>query len=177
MNENGEVREIEEAPQALNEPKKPTKLELKRQQITQERIQRKMTSGMSFEAAVAAVQREDYENLSPAEKIKRLEAAIISNLQKLARDISLLSDNQRDLADVMDVNFRAFEKMLAKVGLAPDAQHALMEEAAAEVQAEREARVRKQQADQEEAKKRALAEEVDAPGTTEIPEGATVFGG
>src|SRR5690606_40114760 len=37
-----------------------------------------------------------------------------SSLEGVASDLSMLHGNQKDLADVMDLNFKAFGKMLAK---------------------------------------------------------------
>ena len=160
--------------------KRPTKLELKRQQIFQERMQRHIAAGKTPEQAFAAVQKEDYERLPVADKVKRLEGLLFGNIQGLAKDLSLLKQNQTSLADVMDVNFRAFEKMLTKLGLPAEEQRKLFEEAEAEVKAELDARRAAIEANQklatEEDEKKELAASVDQPGTPVVPDGAAVFG-
>lgn len=116
---------------------KVSKIDQKRQRIFQERMQRFMSKGMNPQQAIEAMQREDYDRLPPNEKIRKLEGAIVGNFQAIARDIGILKQNQNDLADVMDVNFRAFEKMLKKLGVEVEDQKALLKEAEDEIRAER----------------------------------------
>ena len=123
-----------DAPKVAN---KPSKIDQKRQKIFQDRMKRFMSKGMTPEQAINAMQREDYERLPADAKVRRLESALVGNFQQVARDIGLLRQNQNDLADVMDVNFRAFEKMLIKLGVASEDQKALLKEAEDEIRAER----------------------------------------
>jgi hypothetical protein len=123
-----------DAPKVIN---KPSKIDQKRQKIFQDRMKRFMSKGMTPEQAISAMQREDYDRLPPDQKIRRLESALVGNFQQVARDIGLLRQNQNDLADVMDVNFRAFEKMLIKLGVPSEDQKALLKEAEDEIRAER----------------------------------------
>lgn len=170
--------EIQDAPEDVQEleARKPNKFEQKRQKILAERIQRKIAKGMSPDNAVASIQREDYEALPDSDKIKRLESAMIHNFQRLAGDINTLKSNQDQLADIMDVNFRAFEKMLLKLGIPLQEQLDTMTLVAEEIKTEREARAVAKQVEEEEAKKASLVDSVDQSGTPEVPEGATVFG-
>lgn len=161
----------------LDSDKKLSKIEQKRQQILAERIQRKMGLGMTADQAVAAIKREDYENLPAGDKIKRIESAMISNIKKIAGDIRTLNDNQNQLADIMDVNFRAFERMLTKLGIPLQEQLDTMTAVVEEIKVERDARAAKQEAAKEEAKKEDIVASVDQAGeAAAIPEGATVFG-
>lgn len=116
---------------------KVSKIDLKRQKIYQERMQRHIAKGKTPEQANEAIRREDYERLPPNEKINRLERALVGNFQAIAQDIAVLKDNQNSLADVMDVNFRAFEKMLLKLGVPVEEQKAMLQAAEAEIRAER----------------------------------------
>lgn len=162
-------------------PQKLSKADLKRQEIFRQRMARLMSKGMNEQQAFERIQREDYERLPVIERVKKLEGAFMGNVQAIARDIHLLRQNESALADVMDVNFRAFEKMLVKLGLPVEEQRKLLVEAEAEIRAEREAAEAARQAaqaqQQEQAAQETVQEAVDVPGTPEIPEGATVHGG
>lgn len=160
----------------IEKPRPPSKADLKRQQIFQERMQRLVGKGLSPQQAVERIQREDYERLPPNEKIKRLEGAIVGNFQAVARDVHMLRANETSLADIMDVNFRAFEKMLVKLGLPVEEQRKLLVEAEAEIKAEQAARQAQEAAAQEQANQQAVQASIDVPGPQELPEGATVFG-
>jgi hypothetical protein len=175
-----EEAQIEAVPQ-----KKPSKIERKRQQIFQERMQRHLNQGKTSEQAFAALQKEDYERLPVDAKVKRLEGILLGTLQRLANDISALRTNQTYLADAMNVNFKGFEKMLRHLGVDDATQKKFMAEAEAELKAEWEAREAARAAAakqaQEEATKQEIAETVDEPApagqVAPVPEGATVFGG
>jgi hypothetical protein len=162
-------------------PPRPTKADLKRQEIFRQRMGRLMAKGMTEQQAFERIQREDYERLPVAERVKRLEAAIIGNFQAIGKDIHLLRGNESALADVMDVNFRAFEKMLVSLGLPVVDQRKLLVEAEAEIRAEREAaeaaRKAAQAQQQEQVAQETVQETIDVPGTPEVPEGAVVHGG
>jgi uncharacterized protein YoaH (UPF0181 family) len=173
---NAEIQETPEDVQELDKPQKVSKIEQKRQQIMAERIQRKTANGMSLENAVAAIKREDFEALPLGERQKRLESAMIGNFRKVAQDMGALNDNQTQLADIMDVNFRAFEKMLTKLGIPPQEQLDTMTLVVEEIKAERDARAAAATTAQEEAKKEDLLQTVDEAGIPDLPVGATVFG-
>ena len=165
-------------------PPKLSKIQEKKQRIFQDRMQRHIAAGKTPEQAFAAINREDYDKLPLDQKIKRLEGMFIGNIQGLARDLATLKQNEVNLADVMDVNFRAFEKMLVKLGLGVAEQRQLLIEAEAEVRAEMEARKVAEAAAQkqatEDAKKGELAASIDQPAPegapAQMPEGASVFG-
>lgn len=137
MSQDLDVREIEEVVPEVGSRPKVSKLEQKRRQIFEQRVQRHVSSGMNVEDAIARVQKEDYDVLPVSEKIKHLEGMLIGNIQKLAEDITLLRQNQTMLANVMDANFKAFDKMLGKLGLSEDERKKLVEEAIMELHAER----------------------------------------
>ena len=146
MSEDNVAQELPEMPAVpetatlVDPPKsKVSKIDLKRQKIFQDRMKRFLAKGLTVEQAVDAIQREDYDRLPPDAKIKKLEGALIGNFQQIARDITLLKQNEDSLADVMDVNFRAFGKMLSKLGLSVEDQQAIFKEAETEFKAEREA--------------------------------------
>ena len=180
MSESAAVQDIPEDAKAV-EPRKPTKLELKRQQIFQDRMKRKISDGLTPEQAYAAIQKEDWERLPADKKIAMMQVSFSQSLENVGRDLARLHDNQKDLADVMDVNFRAYGKMFVRLGIPDDEQVKMIKECEDEVRVEREAflaqQAVKQKAEAEEAQKKELAETVDQPGETKVPDGATVFGG
>jgi uncharacterized protein YoaH (UPF0181 family) len=147
--------------------KAPSKMEQKRQQIFIDRIRRHMAAGMTQEQAVAAIAKEDYERLPVDAKLARIEKVFSNAHAGLANDLNQVHANQVDLADTMDVNFRAFGKMLERLGLKPEDQKACFDAAAAEINAEQAA-----------AKKEHLQASIDTGGdeAPAVPEGATVQG-
>jgi hypothetical protein len=166
----------------LGGPKKLTKFEQRKQQILTDRMKRHVAAGKTPEQAYAAIQREDYDRMPVDDKVKRLEGMLVGNIQSLSNDVSMLHKNEKDLADVMDVNFRAFERMMVKLGLPLEEQRKILVEVEAELRAELEARTAaratQQRMAEEEAKKEVLATTVDEPGEAQkAPEGATIFGG
>lgn len=171
MSDSEPIQEVPESAELLNRPeRKASKLELKKQQIMQDRVQRHMANGLTLEQAIQKIQREDYDQLPIDSKLKRLEGMLVGNVQGIAKDITLLRQNQTELADVLDVNFRAFEKILAKMGIPVEDQRTILAEAEAEWKAE-------QKASKEEAAKKEVAANVDKAGEAAMPNGATVFGG
>lgn len=135
------VQEIEEViPELSSKPQRVSKLEQKRQQIFNDRIQRYMGQGMSQQDAIARVQREDWERTPAEEKLKRFEGILFGNIEGLAKDMTLLKQNQEMLANIMDVNFKAFDKVLRKLGVSEEEQKKFVDEAIQEVHAEQQAR-------------------------------------
>lgn len=174
---------VQEAPETATpvEPRKLSKADLKRQRIFQERMQRHIAAGKTPEQAYEAIQREDYERLPLDKKLEIMRRSFAQSLENISNDIAKLHDNQKDLADVMDVNFRAFEALLGTLGVSTEKMKEALKAAEAEVRGERDAqRAQKEQevkSAKEQAEKEELAESVDQPGTPTVPEGATVFGG
>lgn len=154
-----------------------SKLEEKRQKIFQDRLQRLMNQGMTAEQARAKIYREDYDSLPVETKIDRLEGMFVGNVQGLAEDMSTLKQNQIELADVMDINFRAFEMMLEKLGLSEQLRQEIFNDAEHIWKEEQEKRAADLKAQEEDEAKKTLAETVDQPGQAQAPEGATVYGG
>lgn len=179
MSENEALQEAPEQPTPIaEEPRRPSKQEAKRHQIYMERIRRHINAGKTAEQAVALVEKEDWERTPVSKKIDFLRGMIMGNVRKLAEDINTLHANQKDLANVMDVNFRAFERALIKAGVAQEDIKQLLAESEAEILAERQAAIAAKRKEQEEAQKQQLVKEVDEPGeAAPTPEGATVFGG
>lgn len=177
---------IEAAPETAQEvkqpePRKPTKQELKRQQIFMDRIKRHMAKGLTFQDAQRAIQKEDYDRMPIAEKVKRLENILAMNLHGMYQDIKLVKSNQDVLADAMDVNFKGFEKILKKLGVSDEERKQLMDEAEAEFKAEREAAIvaaeAKQAKQTEDMQKQEVVDQVDQPGEAQEPADADTFGG
>jgi hypothetical protein len=157
----------EDSVEVKAEPRQPTKLEMKRQQIFVDRMKRHMANGLDQRAAAAAIAREDYERLPVDQKLSRIERVFSQAHQGLATDVQKVHSNQVDLADTMDVNFRAFGKMLEKLGLKGEDQKACFDEAVAELTAEHKA-----------AESAEVAAQVETAGEAPEPaEGSTVFGG
>jgi len=178
--------------------KKPNAIELKRQKIMRERYQRLVNKGIDPKKIPLMLAEEDYKNKpldQKFEEYKRLDTAMS---RRLAQDINALQYNDGVLADSMEVNFRAFAKMLVKLGLSSEDQKLLVKEAEEEIRAERQHRIEAQKAAAEErakkmreAKEQKMKEELvkaegkelsgldqgPPPEEAPAPEGATVFGG
>lgn len=175
--------------------RRPTKIDQKRQQIFMDRLNRKVASGMSQDQAVQAIAREDYETMPVEKKLARLESMVTAVLQHMPKDIMALRQNDAAIAEAFDINYKAIEKMFAKLGLTGEQQIAIIQEARAEVAAEREKAMREQAEAQkkmeEEAEKarvegelhqaetnplEAAKQESTEPIDPHIQQGATVFG-
>lgn len=175
--------------QAAPEDAKPVEQKLSKQQAKQlqkyiDRVRRHMGRGLTEDQARMLIAKEDYDNLSPEKKIKRLEGIVIGSVQGVRQDILNLKHNDSELADAMDINFRAFSKMLLKAGISLAEQNVFMAEAQAEVASEQERKAAKKLRQAEEAKAKAQdktvkeeAAEPDASGPTAVPEAATEFKG
>jgi hypothetical protein len=164
------------------EAKKPNKFELKKRQIFMDRMQRLMSKGMNSQQAQMAIAREDYERLSPADKIKRLEGQLAGLAQSFGMEINNLRHNDGVLADALDLNFKGIAKMLVKLGISLEDQAKFLAEAQKEMEAERvaqrEAHEAAQAKAQEAMKKEELKDTIDKAGEPPpSPEEATVFGG
>lgn len=176
------------------EPKKPSKIDLKRQKIYMDRLKRKMGNGLTQAQALQVIQREDYDAMPVDKKLVRLEAMVSRGLQNLAEEMLGLSQNQHGIGDAFDINYRAIGKLFTKLGVTEEDQKAIMAEAQKEHLEARaaflEARKAEQQKQAEE--QRAAAEQANvaselknaetikadgAPEGAEIPKEATVFGG
>jgi hypothetical protein len=177
--------------------KKPTAIEIKRQKIWMERFKRLLNKGVAKEKIPAILAKEDYDNMPLAEKFEQYKKTDLAMTRRLAGDINSLQYNDGVLADSMEVNFRAFAKMLVKLGLSSEDQKALVKEAEDEIKAEREKKIEQQKLAAEmrmkaarEAQEKKVKEELlkaegkeasldQGPPPEEIPppEEATVFGG
>lgn len=193
---------VEAAPEIQTElkrddPKKPTKLDMKRQQILQDRMKRHMGRGLTQQQAFQAMQREDFEAMPLDKKFSRLESIVSQSFQNLAQEVMGLSQSHMAIADAFDINYRAIQKLFAKLGISSEDQKVYIEEAQKEVIESR----KKQRADAELAQlnQRREAQEVSEklkveaelqkkdsgvvsngaqPSEgAEIPKEATVFGG
>jgi uncharacterized protein YoaH (UPF0181 family) len=181
----GASPEVQPAPETAKSAK-PNKFQQKQIQKYVERLRRHMAKGLSEEKARQVMAKEDYDNLSPDKKIQRMESLISALFQGLQGDINNLRHNDSELADALDINFRAFAKMLLKLGVGIDEQKAAVAEAKAEIEAEQKKREEDRAAVEEEARKArddaaAIAqakepsqEPAEAPA---VPEGATEFSG
>jgi hypothetical protein len=177
--------EIEKAPEnvhQLSEAKKPSKADQKRHQIFIDRMKRKVNEGLTVQQAAQAIATEDYDRLPLDQKLKRLENVVHGAVEGFRSDALRLEHNERILADSMDVNFRAFQRMLRELGVSDEDQKAAVAEAAKEIEAERAARAaaisqaRTAAAAAQERKE--AAEAVDSAGEPPPPpEEATDFGG
>jgi predicted nucleic acid-binding protein len=154
-----------------------SKLDSKKLQILNERRSRLMNKGVSAEKVDEVIAREDYERLPSASKIERLESILVGSLKGVQEDINKLHSNQRVLADSMDINFLAFTKMLAVLGVTAEQQKAIVSEAETEFMRERDKQDAERVQLMKEAQEAAVVEDVDVPGEIAAPEGATTFGG
>ena len=172
-----------------DEPKKMSKIDEKRQRILMERLQRKMGGGMSREQAIMAIQKEDFDSLPLDKKFARLESVVANSLRGLSQEVMNLSQGHMAIADAFDINYRAIQKLFAKLGIPAEEQKVFIDEAQKEVIEERkkilEARHAQLQSERDAAEKARIEAEAKpaekqvaepAPEGSEIPKEATVFG-
>ncbi len=186
MSDSPELPEAADQTEALEQPEmsaKVSKIDVAKQRQLEERRRRLLNQGVPPEKVDEVIAKQDWDRLPVDKKILRLERVIVGNVQGLGADLQQLRHNQNILADIMDVNFRAFEKMLVKLGLPVEEQRKLLQEAEAEIKVEREAQQRAYEAQmraQQEAQEQAQVQAaVDQPAVEPVqpPDGATVFGG
>lgn len=174
-----------------------TKVELKRMKIYQERRLRKINEGVDPKKVDAVLSEEDYRNMSLEEKFEQHRKITIASIRRIAQDLLDLQHNDRVIGDAIDINFRAFARMLTKAGVSLEDQGIIFKEIRAEVEAELAAKaLERQQAAQaavqqkmQETEKTAVDALNQAEGkpsltpdappteTAPVPEGATTFGG
>lgn len=169
--------------------KKLSKIDQKRMAAREERRRRLINKGVPEDKVELMMAQEDFQALPIAEQLLRTRNALEMAIQMLARDIHSLRHNENVLADSMDVNFRAFSKLLTKLGVSAQDQKAAVEEAERELHEEKlaSARAKREQNEQQMAQSEADAirkEGIDANGSPVAdelppvtpPDGATVFG-
>ena len=158
----------------MSEEIKPTKLDGKRLDQQEERRRRLVNRGIPVEKIDEVIQREDYERLPMERKVERLEKLLAGYQKSIAQDLMALQANQMALFHTMDVNFTAFEMILAKLGVTPEQQKEAVLEAQKIIDQKQEAA---RKASEEKANAQAV-EGVGVPGEPPtLPEGASVFGG
>lgn len=172
---------------------------LKKSQKQLQDREKLLKAGVPEDEVERVLAQQEYQSLPVDKRLQRLEQMMaggfselleqyhkaIKNTEGLAGDVQRLSENDRDIADVLDINFRAFSKALVSLGCSPEQQKGLMEEAQKEIDAElaeraaRKAEIEKFQIDRDAV--HLVKEAVEAPSTkpeeTPLPDGATVFGG
>lgn len=174
--------------------KKLSAIELKRQKIWKERYQRLANKGIDPKKIPIMLAEEDYKNKPLADKFEESKKLNTAITRRLAQDINGLQHNDVVLADSMDVNFRAFAKMLLKLGLSLEDQKTIIQETEKEIAEERQKRIEEARlaaaARAQKAQEKKAVEELNKPeGVAPLdpaatpaesapsPEGATVFGG
>lgn len=176
-----EVEKASEREEKVAELRKPTKVQIQQQRIFQERIQRKVAKGMALHDAVAAVKKEDWDRLPIEKKLERYEETLRGGLKGFRNDLMKMEQNDVILADTMEVNFRAFQKILRKLGVSDEDQKVAVKEATQEINEERaahrEAEAARRKVAKEEGEKESLESSIDKPGEPPAPpEEATSFG-
>lgn len=184
------VTQISEAKQ-----QKANKIQVKKAQIWMERRKRLINKGVPKEQVDRVLAEEDWKNMPVAEKVARLEVTLTKVYQGLTRDILALRQNQGDVGAAFDINNRMVFKMMVKLGISPEDQKKISDEAHAEYIADEKARKeaeaaahKKLQEDQEKVKAEAVEKEKiveqtkedgknPEPAGAEIPAEATTFGG
>lgn len=176
-----------------DEPKKPSKIDQKRQQIFMDRLKRHMGKGLTQQQAVQAIQMEDYAAMPLDKKFANLERIVAQTFRNLSNDIMNLSQGHMAIGDAFDINYRAIQKVFIKLGISNEEQKVFIDEAQKEViearkkdmemraEAGREV-LQEKQAEAEADIKAELSKPPSALGTeaaegAEIPKEATVFGG
>lgn len=156
--------------------KKQNKVEFKKQQIFEERVQRLVAGGMDPEMAAIKIRREDYESLPMAQKLVRLEKMILAFTRDIGGDLANIKHNEDLLSYATDVNTRVVSRCLELAGISKDRQQMIFEEVQKEFEAQA-AKEKEEAAKQEleQAEKPVQGEDVAA--VSEVPQEATVFGG
>jgi hypothetical protein len=184
--------------------KKVKKLESRKKEVLEDLKKTGLSPDVLEQHANAILAREQYDKLSLSEKVTRLEQMVVQGFQGIGGEMRDLQHNDFELADAMDVNFRALSKVMAKLNVPPEEMVRYCEEARAEMAAERAEFQKKQQAARETkaaeatsatpnvpaadagalkavgevAEKREVTKEIDKAGEAPPePEAATVFGG
>lgn len=191
----------EMSPTPIIVDKKTEKRQMKMNKMMEKRIrqrlerrQRLINSGTPEDKVDQVMAEQDWAAMPLADKFKMLVHNINESFKRFAQDMMNVRTNQDMLADSMDVNFRAFAKMLEKAGVSAEVQAQCMKEAEDELAADKkkaleaQAEQVKKQAEQTEKQKveaelksvegitSAGASNVDANGTP-VQDGATTFGG
>lgn len=164
--------------------RKPTKVELKRAQIYQERRARAINNGVPEDKVDATLAAEDYKNSSLEDKFTRFQNLAVHALQGLQQDILNLRHNDTVIADAMDVNLKAMARALEHAGVDIATQQGIMQDVEKELQKEQQmqkaAREAANKAAREKNEKKTVESEIDKPSDeapVPLPDGATVFGG
>lgn len=131
------------------------------------------TNSAFWQAALRAIDRENYERLPAEKKILRLERMVSQMTQGIMGDLQALRHNDRIITEVFDVNLRSISLMFEHLGITKAKQAEILTQVQMEIEQER---IQSQQKQASEA----LTEEVDAePGTEDElldpPEEATEF--
>lgn len=181
-------------------PKKLSKIEEKRLRQLQERFKRIKNDhpDWSPQQIMQEIERQNYEALPVDKKLEHFKGLMAQSLRSVFDEINNLRYNDGVLADSMDLNFKAFTKILDKLGVSPEEQKKYILEAEAEIKADREkaaaARDQGEKTAQKEAadtSEKARVEEAMKAAETKVdlggtdangspvppPDGATVFGG
>ena len=157
----------------------------KEQMRLQEKVRRLINQGVPPNQIPAHLAKERYDNMPLPKKLQYLESLVSNIARGFGSDIRKLQDNDKVLANVLDVNFSAFSKLLAMAGITPEKQKEVLEETEKELQEKARVRAEELQKQQAEARKAAIEKSIikkveaqpasDAPA--QVPEGAKVFGG
>ena len=160
--------------------RKPTKAELKRAQVFQERVNRKVNKGMSQEQAFQEVQKEDHESQPLPQRMGKIESVLAGAFKEISQEMQSLRHNDGIISEAFDVNYRAIGKMFELLGIDKNKQKDIVEAAVKEMNEAREA-AKKAQAEAKE--KARFVEEIKSAKiltpdeVVQAPAGATVFGG
>jgi len=151
---------------SISQAKKPSKMEMKRQQIFFDRMKRKMGEmvddgkggkrAKSQQEALMEMQREDYEALPLPKKLERLEGMVTGFMQRVGQDMMNLRRNDGAIADAFDMNYRAIGAMFTHLGINPEQQKEFMSAAREQFENDRKA---KMEADAKAAQDRAQAQQ------------------
>ena len=151
---------------SVSQAKKPSKMELKRQQIFFDRLKRKMGETVkgqdgqprpkTQQEALMEMQREDYEALPLPKKLERMEGMLTGFMQRVGQDMMNLRRNDGAIADAFDMNYRAIGAMFTHLGINPEQQKEFMSAAREQFENDRKA---KMEADAKAAQDRAQAQQ------------------
>lgn len=182
MNVTEQAPETKKLSKAEKKQQKANALQTKRMQQLVEKRQRLLNQGVPEAEVDQRLQQEAYNALSPDAKIARLEQMVAQAVRGLAGDLQVVFQNQNMLAQSVDLKERAYAKAFEKLGIDPEQQQALLDQAQTELVAEYEARAKQQS-------ENVLVKDLQATGfdgngspvdedaAPAIPDGATVFGG
>lgn len=151
----------------LNQATPQARAAQKAQRKRQERREELIKNGVPENLVDQVLQQEEYRKLPIDQKVHHLEMTIAhaqsvftDTMKKLASEMIALRSNQEEIADAFDVNLRALERVLVKLGIKEEDQKAILEEVTKEFYEVKRKRAEARAAAQKDPEKAAVEQEI-----------------